>query len=180
MNRIALLCAVTVSLLAFADAKEDAQKKVDEAMAQSCQLAKDAVAKQATACADENAKLSAIDCKDKASRKTTDFLKLNGECQKKVREGAKATAEDAKKGEPKKDEKKKETTCKAVDSTGATLAEATVEGTMVKCSLELSKKVKEGCGEADAGTKKEYEAVGEVLGKEVKTKASVTCPKAKK
>ncbi len=194
MKRLTVLFAALAAAVAFADAKEDAQKKVDEAMAQSCQMAKDNIAKQAEACADENTKMQAVDCKDKASRKTQDFLKLNVECANKVKAGAKGKAEEMKKeaaarGDEKKAEegkpageekKKKETSCKAVDGTGATLAEATVEGTIVKCSGELNKKVRETCTEADAGQKKQYEVIGTFLGKETKSKGTVTCPKAKK
>jgi len=86
--RTLLLAAVLLAAPAFADKKEEAQKKMDEAAAKACQIAKDAIAKQ-EACADENEKMSAVTCSDKDSRKSADYMKLNKDCMQKVKAAAK-------------------------------------------------------------------------------------------
>jgi hypothetical protein len=159
---------------------------MDEASAKACEIAKTQISKQPK-CTEENAKISGVDCADKAARKAADYMTLNSECMKKVREGAKAEGEEAKKelkeekakAEEKKAEEKKDVTCKAVDASGASIAEA-IAPTQVKCTGDLGKKVRESCTEADAGKKKDYEVVATVGEKEKKSKGQITCPKAKK
>jgi hypothetical protein len=166
MTRTTLFVALTCSTLALADAKEDAQKKVDEAMAQSCELAKKNVTDRRDVCADEFAMLGSVDCQSRDQRKASDFLKVNGECTRKLKEkAAPASRKDEKKGSH----------CKVVDESGAVVAELDSDGTSVKCNMELRDKVKaEKC---EPGKKLEYQFIGEALGKETRPSAfSVTCP----
>ena len=86
MTRFLLLCAVLVSVAAFADKKEDAEVK-------ACQTAKDTIGKQ-DACGDENGTISEVICSDPESRKTVDTKKLSAECAKKAK-AAKAKAAKA-------------------------------------------------------------------------------------
>lgn len=205
MNRMLVVAVACTSFLAFAEpakTKEEAQKMVDEGMAKSCTMAKDAITKAGDVCADEQAKVGPVDCANKDSRKSVDFLKLNGECQKKVAGKAKSDGEAAKKAlkedkpaekkdekAEKKDEKAEEkkadakpadaatgTVCKAMDASGATVAEVTSDGTPIKCSSLLRDKLKaEKC---EAGKKLEFQVLATWKGKEQKPSTTkITCPK---
>ncbi|MEW5738492.1 MAG: hypothetical protein AB1938_06170 [Myxococcota bacterium] len=183
--------------------KEEAQRKVDQAMARSCTLAKAAITRAGDVCADEKAKMAAVDCAKKETRKGVDFLALNGTCQKKVREAVKAKGDSAKKNftadaeadtktdkRDERDEKYEEfqgeaegskvagptsTTCRAVDSGGATVAEVTSEGTPIKCSGVLREKVK--AQKCEPGKQLEFQLFARSRGKEQKPSTlKVTCP----
>ncbi|MFT3710202.1 MAG: hypothetical protein QM817_21455 [Archangium sp.] len=173
MNRLIVVLTFALSTLAFADAKEDAQKKIDEAMAQSCDLAKKNVTTNKEVCADEFAKLDPVDCQNKDQRKASDFLKVNGECTRKMKDAAKSGSLPKKEGDG---EKKKGSHCKVLDDSGTVVAELDSEGTSVKCNTEIREKVKaEKC---EPGKKLEFKFIGEALGKETKpTNLTVTCPK---
>jgi hypothetical protein len=173
-----VLFAVAGLMLA-ADSKEDAQKKVDEAMAKSCELAKKNVENNKEACADQAKAFEALDCASKESRKAVDFLKVQGECLKKVKETAKAgaPAEGAAGGPAGSGEKKKGSHCKVMDEAGAVLLEHDSEGTTIKCQGEIREKVKaEKC---EPGKKLALQYVGESApGKEGKPSAmNISCPK---
>jgi hypothetical protein len=196
MKRFVIVAALALSGVAFADTRDAAQKKVDDAMAQSCAMAKKNIADHKDVCADEFTKIDPIDCPVKESRKTLDFLKVNGECTQKVREQAK-TGGGVKKEEPasapatggeeaKKEEapaaggeKKKGSHCKALDGTGAVVAEHDSEGTSIKCQGELRKKIEaERC---EPGKKLAFQLVGQFMGKETKPSSlKISCPKKKK
>jgi hypothetical protein len=173
------LCCTLISTAALADAKEDAQKKVDEAMAKSCDLAKKAISDKASTCTEENQAMSAVDCAVKEQRKTVDFLKLNGACQKKVRESiesGKGSGKSEGKAEEKGDKPAgKGTHCKAVDGETVVL-EHDSEGSAIKCQSELREKMKaEKC---EPGKKLELQFIGEAFGKTMKpTSFTITCPR---
>lgn len=143
--------AVAVSLCAAvafaADSKEDAQKKVDEAMAKSCELSKKNVMDHKDVCAEAATALEPIDCANKDQRKSVDFLKLNVECAKKMKAGGAAKTEDkpadgAAAAPAEGGEKKKGSHCKVVDEAGAVVVEHDSEGTTIKCQGEIREKVK--------------------------------------
>jgi hypothetical protein len=103
MKRLAVAAVLVCSSFAFAITKEEAQKKMDEASAKACESAKTLVSKE-TACADEKAKLDAVDCANGEQRKASKYMDLNSACMKKVKtagKGAAAKAEVAPKAEPK-------------------------------------------------------------------------------
>jgi hypothetical protein len=90
VKTLVVLFAIALSTTAFADKKADAQAKVDAAMQKSCELSKKNIDAKKDICADEATAIDAVDCADKEARKSVDFLKLGGECTKKVKAAAKA------------------------------------------------------------------------------------------
>jgi hypothetical protein len=174
------ICCTALSAFA-ADSKEDAQKKVDEAMQQSCELAKKNVADKAAECPDESKALAAVNCADKGSRKSVDFLKLNVECAKKLKADAKAAKAEAKEAKAEaKDEKaadkKGGSHCKVMDEAGAVVLEHDSEGGSIKCQGEIREKVK--ASKCTPKAKLTLQYVGESApGKEGKPIAmNITCP----
>jgi len=153
-----------VLALLAADSKEDAQKKVDEAMAKSCELAKKNVENNKEACSDQAKAFEALDCASKDSRKSVDFLKVQGECLKKVKEGAKAA--------PASEKKAAGTHCKVTDEAGAVVLEHDSEGTTIKCQGEIREKVKAEKCEPGKKLALQYLADG---GKPIAM--NITCPK---
>lgn len=150
---------------ALAETKEEAQKTLDDALAQSCALTKKSLAAQPAACADELAAMAPVDCANRDSRKSRDFLKLNVACLARL-----------------KDEKKKPkdagtgSGCKLLDEAGAVVLEHDSEGSTLKCQGEIREKVK--ALKCEPEKKLSYQYVGEgAAGKPGKPIAiKISCP----
>ena len=85
MTRLVLLLATLVAGGALAaDTAEDKERKAEAAAVKACQVAKDKMSTQ-EACSEEYGHMSAVICSDKESRSTVDYVKLNAECQKKLK-----------------------------------------------------------------------------------------------
>ena len=181
MTRLTAIAVSLCAALAFAaESKEETQKKVDEAMQKSCELAKKNVIDNKAACASEATALEAVDCANKDQRKASDFLKVQGECLKKVKAGGAKAEEKPAEGTaaaPAEGEKKKGSHCKVIDETGAVVVEHDSEGTTIKCQGEIREKVK--AAKCEPGKKLTYQYVSESApGKEGKPVGmNITCPK---
>jgi hypothetical protein len=174
----------TLALALFAlpalaqDKKEEAQAKVDAAMAEGCNTAKKLILAKKDVCAEEAAKMEPVDCATKESRKSVDFLALNSACANKQKAGASAAGAAPTKGEEKAptSAKKKGSHCKVLDEAGAVVAEHDSEGGSIKCMGEVREKVK--AAKCEPSKKLVYSFIGEFSGKEMKpTKMNITCPR---
>ncbi len=161
---------------AFAQAKtkEEAQAEVDKGKTKSCEVAKrmlDTSFNQKH-CAEEIAKVKALDCSAPRSFKVEDVTSLTGACAAKAKAGAAggAAAPSTSSGA------KKETKCRVLDEGGAVVLQD-VDASTLSCQRKVKEQLVKRC---DASTKKlQFQFVSEVLGRETKpTKMTVYCPKS--
>ncbi|MFZ5445273.1 MAG: hypothetical protein ACOZQL_35110 [Myxococcota bacterium] len=163
-------CGALVAALSFAGeakTKEEAQAEVDKGKTKSCEVLKKTLNPK---CTEEVEKAKAIDCAQPRSFKLDEVLSLGTSCSAKIRSGASAAAAaSASSG------KRDEVRCKALDASGAVVAEA-VEARSLDCQRKVKEALTKRC---DGSTKKlQFQYVSQVLGKDTRpTGLTVYCPK---
>jgi hypothetical protein len=138
----AVIVLVLVPAVSRADDKAEAQKKLDEAKIKACEGVKKYLAAQAKACPTQSADAAKIECK--AAADFTKVQELNVSCAKQLQDKAGATVKKYEEEKAARDATKDQ--CKALDDSGAVLAEAT-DPSVVGCKNKLKEALKAKCTE---------------------------------
>lgn len=176
MKRVAMMLALGSAVVAWAD---------NEGEVRSCEAAKASAKQHAGTCDEELKKLSGVDCHNAAQRASVRPGEVESACLHRLT----ASSDDAMKAllaaegdaaapaaaPPRSDA----LTCKAVDDTGAVLAEATSTGLAASCNAVLKPLMAAKCVDQAPGATLRYQILANTQGKDSKSSGLVVCPMKK-
>lgn len=81
--RFAVVLVSVFATTSFADDRAEAQKQIDLAMTQRCELVQKQIREQKDSCPEEFAKIDGTDCTSRAARNAANPFKLNRSCSEK-------------------------------------------------------------------------------------------------